>query len=546
MHYGSSFGRRHASRLTFHSHTMAKKKKLQPQAPLPMTRGQMIRAQQEQKKIRNLYTSALAVGLVIVLVLAFAAVSTFIIRPNTEVARVNGTVINRGTYEKLRRYGLYQDIQNQAIQQQLSQSTGSTASALDPVQAGITQLQNVSSEQTLDEATVSQLVDAEVLRQASTKQFGINPTQGDLKTFVLKDFEPQPTPPVTPSPTGGTATAAVVVTTTGTTTPTAPPSPTATATKGSPTKSPTTTATLPPVPGAAKTAEAVYTNYVSALSNGVKPSTTSQFCRYGCPNISEQDYLGLIVEPRYRHDKVLEKLVAQSIVTDVEQINVQQILTDTQAGALKLKQMLDNGADFAQLANTQSKEQLDNIKNGQQPNGGELGWTSKDDTKFVKPFIDAAWKVPTGKYSDPVQTQFGWHIIKVSERDPKRPLADDVLTQKKTKLYDDWLAKARDAADVQPKPTPTPPPPTPLVSEPTVQSSGSPGASTPGASPPITGTTGVTGTQQLPVASPTTAAQTATSTQSQGIGTAASPSPIFTATIPATVRATTPAGTATP
>lgn len=523
---------------------MAKKKKIVAQAPVPMTRGQIVRAQQEQKKIRNLYTSAIAVGAVVLLVLAFAVISTFILRPNTEVARVNGTVINRATYEKLRRYSLYQTAQNQAIQQQVSGATGSGTSGLDAMQASIDQLQGISNEQTPDEATVSQLVDSEVLRQASSKQFSINPTQADLKAFALKDFQPQPTPPATAAPSPGiTGTVTVALTTTRSTTPTTP-SPTATATIGSPTQTATKTATLPPVPGAEKTAESVYNQYVSSLSHSVKPDPTDQFCRYGCPDLSEPDYLGLIVEPQYRHNTVLEKLVAQSVVTDVEQIHVQHILTDTKEGALKIKQMLDKGADFAQLANTQSKEQLDNIKNGQQPNGGELGWTSREDSTFVKPFVEGAWTVPTGKYSDPVQTTFGWHIIKVSEREAKRPLPDNVLSTKKTKLYDDWFSKARDEANIVPKPTPTPAPPTPIVSEPTTQPSGSPSAGTPGASSPVTGTSAITATQSLPASTASVAASVTPVSQPSPSVTAAQTSTSSTAIqVTATQQATTTVST---
>src|SRR5207249_2505360 len=92
-------------------------------------------------------------------------------------------------------------------------------------------------------------------------------------------------------------------------------------------------------------------------------------CPLGCPNISESDYLHLIIEPQYLQTKVTDKL-ATEVITQVEQIHAQHILTDTEDGAKKIIQMLDaHGPDldskyFTELANTQSSEQLNNLKNG--------------------------------------------------------------------------------------------------------------------------------------------------------------------------------------
>src|SRR5437868_14886330 len=105
----------YVSRFTPTHHAMAKKKKLESKAPVPMTRGQLSRAQREQQRIRNLYTAGIVLGTVVMLVLAFAVVSTFIIKPNAEVASVNGVKINRATYDKLRRWNLYQEVQPQAL-----------------------------------------------------------------------------------------------------------------------------------------------------------------------------------------------------------------------------------------------------------------------------------------------------------------------------------------------------------------------------------------------------------------------------------------------
>jgi parvulin-like peptidyl-prolyl isomerase len=485
---------------------MAKKKKLESKAPVPLTRGQLSRAQREQQRIRNLYTLGFVLGAFVVLVLAFAVVSTFIIKPNSEVASVNGVKINRATYDKLRRWNLFQQVQQQAIQDQLTQQTGGTVSDASALTALVQQLKNVDSESTLDPSTIQALVDDEVLRQASIKDFQLNPTTDELKDEAKKDFVPSPTPPpssITPTPETPTSTVpptSTPISSTITPSPTLTRTPTKTATRGTPTVTPTATATYPPVPGASATAEAIYNRYVGAIKGGPDPSSSEQICAYGCPGLSESDYLNIIIDPRFRQNKVTEKFVS-GIITDVEQIHVQHILTNTKEGALQIRQMLDQGADFTQLANEQSSEQLQNAQNGVAQTGGDLGWFPQDTdiNNLVPEFVAGAWPVKAGEYSQPVQTKFGWHIIKVIERDPHMPLTQTQVDTKKNKLYSDWLAKAKGEAIIspafaQPQPTPTEPP---LV-EPTLPPASTP---TPGGSSDSTGaittttnTTATTGT----------------------------------------------------
>jgi len=74
---------------------------------------------------------------------------------------------------------------------------------------------------------------------------------------------------------------------------------------------------------------------------------------------------------------------------------------------LKLKSLLASGAKFADLAKTHS-EGPSNVR------GGDLGWFPKD--AMVAPFAEAAFSLKPGQVSDPVRTEFGWHLIKVEER----------------------------------------------------------------------------------------------------------------------------------
>jgi len=100
-----------------------------------------------------------------------------------------------------------------------------------------------------------------------------------------------------------------------------------------------------------------------------------------------------------------------------EQIRARHILVETKEEAQKLIEELKGGAAFEELAK-QSKD-----PSGQ--NGGDLGFFGRG--QMVKPFEDAAFALEVGKISAPVQTPFGWHIIKIEEkRDRALPGFDQV------------------------------------------------------------------------------------------------------------------------
>lgn len=83
-------------------------------------------------------------------------------------------------------------------------------------------------------------------------------------------------------------------------------------------------------------------------------------------------------------------------------INASHILVDTLDEANEIKELLDNGADFYELAQKYSKCST-------RDTGGNLGFFNKG--KMVKAFEDAAYALPVNHISEPVKTQFGYHLI---------------------------------------------------------------------------------------------------------------------------------------
>jgi len=103
------------------------------------------------------------------------------------------------------------------------------------------------------------------------------------------------------------------------------------------------------------------------------------------------------------------------------EVRARHILLKTEQEAKDVIKQLKNGADFVELAKKSSD-------GPSAQTGGDLGYFSRG--QMVKPFEDAAFALKPGQISDPVQTEFGWHVIKVEDRRNRPvPAFDEVKDQ---------------------------------------------------------------------------------------------------------------------
>jgi len=124
--------------------------------------------------------------------------------------------------------------------------------------------------------------------------------------------------------------------------------------------------------------------------------------------------------------------------------NASHILVETEDEAKAIKKQLDEGADFAELAKEKSTGPSG-------PNGGNLGWFSKG--MMVKPFEDAVVTMKADEISDPVKTQFGWHVLKLNETrlkdaPPLEDVKDELEAEIQKKLVEQIMADATKGAEV--------------------------------------------------------------------------------------------------
>src|ERR1700736_2036301 len=141
--------------------------------------------------------------------------------------------------------------------------------------------------------------------------------------------------------------------------------------------------------------------------------------------------------------KVYEKAAKQ--IEGEQEVHARHILVESEDDAKAIAADLKKGADFAELAKKKSKDPGAS-------DGGDLGFFTKD--QMVPEFSTVAFALEPGKISDPVKSQFGWHIIKVEEkRNRKAPDFEQVKSQIETyvtrKAQADYVTKLREAAKVE-------------------------------------------------------------------------------------------------
>lgn len=133
--------------------------------------------------------------------------------------------------------------------------------------------------------------------------------------------------------------------------------------------------------------------------------------------------------------------VASTLPTSVEQVHARHILVNTAALAQAVLTQVRQGKDFAALAKQYS------IDEASKSNGGDLGWFPKG---VMEPqFETIAFQLRAGQVSEVVQTQFGYHIIKVEERETSRSLPPELVQNARQQAFLAWLQAVRDTMKIE-------------------------------------------------------------------------------------------------
>jgi parvulin-like peptidyl-prolyl isomerase len=417
-------------------------RKREEQASRALTRRQIARSKKEQEQLRIIYMGLGLVGLLIVAVLGFGLLQTYVFEPNSPVATVNGAEIRTGDYQKRVKYERFLlDSQLNQIQQQLAtlpQAAESEDQFSQLLRNQYTQFANQLLQQrssvdrlTLDEMeddilieaeaakrniTVSEEEVTELINQIVANQAGGLTEQAASETSTARAeasataAEWTPTPTFTPSP---TLTATTEVTGTGEITPTATPADT-------PTPAPTPTFTI--IQGDDLTNR--YNEWINSLAEATE--------------ITEAEYRSYIRKNLLREK--LSEAIGNETPKTAEHTEARHILVATEEEAQDVVDRLKAGEDFADLAAELS------LDTSSAPEGGNLGFSPPG--RYVEPVEEAISSLPIGQVSEPVESQFGWHIIEVLNRE-ERELSPTDYSQQQRLAYQNWLDATRQTAQIE-------------------------------------------------------------------------------------------------
>jgi len=459
-------------------------------------RKRVSRREQDAQRTRILYAILAVAGVLMVLVVAGQALNQYYFIPNKTLATVNGHDIDRKDYWKYRANTLvnqisqYQQYANffQGDQQQQYLAMAQQASA---------ELDKVWGSTSTDPNTLSQMIDDQLYIDG-LGELGLTMTDQDVQNFIDDRFSNPDAPLFTPTATPtlipqraewATSTAAADIAAqtaaaeaaAGSPSPEAVGSPAGTVVPaaveegtvvaspaaggastpaasspvaGSPVPEAVTGSPSPQVPEAAGT-PAMASPTIALTQDEIRQTATANFDTYSSQvfdltHMNHDDYIRLVARPALARDLVtgyFEQKIGQS----AEQVHARHILVGTKELADKIEaELAADPGRFEELA----KE--DSIDTGTAPTGGDLGWFTRG--VMVAPFEDVAFSLQPGEISEPVQTQFGWHIIEVLAHEDNRALTDEQISQTVSAETDRWLTEQREAARISAviKPTPTP------------------------------------------------------------------------------------------
>jgi peptidyl-prolyl cis-trans isomerase C len=147
-------------------------------------------------------------------------------------------------------------------------------------------------------------------------------------------------------------------------------------------------------------------------------------------------------------DDAMKKVYADAIkeVGNEQEVSARHILVESEDDAKAISADLKKGGDFAAIAKEKSKDP------GSKDSGGDLGFFTKD--QMVPEFAEAAFKLDKGQVSDPVKSQFGWHVIRVDDKRTKEPptfeqVKDQIENFVQRKAQADLIQKLRADAKIE-------------------------------------------------------------------------------------------------
>ncbi len=396
-------------------------------------------AHAERERILTRY---LLIGTGIILFIAFGLIgygfiSENFITPNQPVAFVNGETILTDDLQTRVKYER-QLLVNQYIGtfNQVSQFAGEP-NLVSLFTNQLTQIElQLDNTEFFGQEVLNSLIDEELLRQEAAKM-GITVSDEEIDQAVEEAFgffengTPVPTSSPVALPTSTLSAeqlALVSPTPQPTSAPTNTPDAEATATPADTAPDAEPTPTLAPT--------LVPTEFTRDLFETTQQEVINSFDQ--SIGFDGEDLRNLITIQELQQ-RVFEE-VSADVPTEEEQVWARHILVEDEETAQEVLDLLADGDDWTELAGDFSTDESNKNR------GGDLGWFGSG--RMVAPFEAAAFALDIGEISEPVQTDFGWHIIQVLGKE-LRSLSTAEIQTLQAQAFDTWLVEVRTPADIE-------------------------------------------------------------------------------------------------
>jgi len=408
----------------------------------------LARQQREAKQTRLIIIITIIIGVIIIGLLGYGAVNQFIVRPRQPVAQVGDTVITVSEFESQVQYTRIQMLNQTYQYYNFYQQFGQFGESF--LQTAQTIASQLAQPVSLGRDILDDMIDNIIIREEA-EQRGITASEAEVDEAIQQAFgffpDGTPTPTVTATiestPTYSATQLALVTLT---------PTPTATSL---PTETPEVTPTTQQDDEAGEAEQtpedsaSTDQEIASTPTPDVDPTITLTPTPYTTQVFGEEleefnelyspyDFDLADLREIFRTEVLREKLLAEiteDLVPVEEEVWARHILVETEEEALEILSLLEEGADFHELA---AERSIDDSNSAQ---GGDLGWFD-DDT--MPEFSETAFDLEVGEISEPIETSFGFHIIQsLGKRESQIPPQE--FAQEKESAFTAWLSEERNA-----------------------------------------------------------------------------------------------------
>ncbi len=384
-------------------------------APLRTTKKHLARAERERIQSRWLLGVVIAIAVVAIGILGYGWIDSVYIQPKKTVVTVNEDTITQGEFQgrvRIHQRELLGQLNSYTQMEQLFASDPQTLASLQELQNQIrTQL---AYPELIGQEVIYSMTRETLIRQEAEKM-GIHVLPEEIERQLQHSFGfyPEGTPTPFPTPTPDATRVAEL----------------AAAPESTAESSPTPTLPQTPVPTATpyvlEAYEVDYAQFLDSLSD------------FG---ISEADFYAYI-EAQLLEEKVREQFDPE-IERMAEHVLIQHILVFDEEIAQEALEQLESGAAWDDVVLEYSEDQ------NSRESSGDLGWKTVDDlVGFLGQMGLAAFSVPVNEVIGPIETQYGWHLLRVVDRQD-REISEAAYQEAVDNAFEAWINELTTEAEI--------------------------------------------------------------------------------------------------